>query len=264
MVFTKKRNTRGGTRSEPPGRRADAPVFVLVHGMSHGAWAWELVAPVLEERGYRVVTMDLPGHGRRAHERARASIDAYGRAVADEMISAGVTRAVLVGHSMGGIVIQRAAELVPERIAHLVFLAAVVLPPGGSLLGTHLPPASRTLFRGLAIAGGGVVQYSAAMEHARWFGDMAPGDPRVVAALTRLTPQPLRPWVERVDFRQFWAGDLPRSYIRCLRDAAIVPAAAVTHARRLGVDPIDIDTAHAPMLSAPAELATILEKIAYL
>ena len=34
--------------------------FVLVHGMSHGAWAWELLTPYLEQRGHRVVTVELP------------------------------------------------------------------------------------------------------------------------------------------------------------------------------------------------------------
>lgn len=235
--------------------------FVLVHGMSHGAWAWERLTPLLERRGHRVVPVELPGHGRRAHERGRASIDAYGRAVADAMASAGVTSAVLVGHSMGGVVIQRAAELAANRIAHLVFLAAVVMPRGSSLLGAHLPLASRALFRGLAASGGGVVQYSAAMEHARWYGDLAPGDPRLVAALTRLTPQPLRPWSERLDLERFWTLDLPRTYIRCLRDAAVTAAHGAAYARRLGVVPVDMDTAHCPMVSAPDALAALLDKI---
>jgi pimeloyl-ACP methyl ester carboxylesterase len=235
--------------------------FVLVPGMSHGSWTWELLTPLLEKRGHRVVTVDLPGHGRRAHERGRASVDAYGRAVADAMILAGVTRAVLVGHSMGGLVIQRAAELASARIAHLVFLAAVVMPRGGRLLHSHLPPASRAVFKGLAASGGGVTQYSAAMEHARWFNDMPPGDPRVTSTMVRLTPQPLRPWAERVDFTEFWKSRIPRSYVRCLLDAAVTPAIAAVYARRLGVEPIDMDTAHAPMLSAPDALANLLTKI---
>ena len=37
--------------------------FVLVHGMSHGAWAWEPLARRLEKNGHRVVAMDLPGAG---------------------------------------------------------------------------------------------------------------------------------------------------------------------------------------------------------
>jgi pimeloyl-ACP methyl ester carboxylesterase len=232
--------------------------FVLVHGMSHGAWAWDAVTPLLERRGHRVLAVELPGHGRRAHERARASVDAYGQAVSDAMTAAGISRAVLVGHSMGGMVIQRAAELAPARIAHLVFLAAVVMPRGGSLLHSHLPRASRALFEGLAASGGGIVQYPAAMEHARWFNDMPPGDPRVTDTLVRLTPQPLRPWRERVDMRRFYAMRVPATYVRCLADAAVPPARAAEYAARLGVAPVDLDCAHAPMLSAPDALTRIL------
>jgi len=235
--------------------------YVLVHGMSHGAFAWDLLRPHLERRGHRVVAVELPGHGRRAHERRRASVDSYGQAVADRMALAGVSRAVLVGHSMGGLVIQRAAELARDRIAHLVFLAAVVMPRGVRLIDSHLPPAVRAMFRGLASSGGGVVQYPAAIEYARWFDDMAPGDPRVANALAQLTPQPVAPWTDRLDLSQFWASHPPCTYIRCLRDAAVTPAAAGTYARRLGVEPVDMDTAHAPMLSAPAALTDILEKI---
>lgn len=232
--------------------------IVLVHGMSHGGWAWAPLAARLERAGHRVVAPDLPGHGRRAHERGRASVLAYARAVADAMIQAGLTDAVVVGHSMGGIVIPKVAELVEARVAHLVFLAAVVLPHGGSLLDTHLGGAAAGVLRGLAAAGGGAVQYPAAMEWARWLNDMAPGDERVVTTLTRLTPQPLRPWRERVDLRRFYAMRVPRTYIRCLRDAAVPPARAARYAARLGVTPVDLDTAHEPMLSAPDRLARIL------
>jgi len=46
--------------------------FVLVHG----AWCWDDVARRLEAKGHRVVTVDLPGHGRRAAEAAQASVAA--------------------------------------------------------------------------------------------------------------------------------------------------------------------------------------------
>src|SRR5262245_30692745 len=90
--------------------------FVLVHGPSHGAWCWSEVASELHRRGHRAVAVDLPGHGRRAAEARRASVAAYARAVADAMAREGVSRAVLVGHSMAGIVIPKVTELVPERI----------------------------------------------------------------------------------------------------------------------------------------------------
>jgi pimeloyl-ACP methyl ester carboxylesterase len=236
--------------------------FVLVHGMSHGAWTWEPVARRLARDGHRVVAMDLPGHGRRAHERASASVTTYARAVADAMIQAGVARGIVVGHSMGGMVIAKVAELVPARVAHLVFLAAVVLHDGESLLGTQIPQPNRPLLEGLARAGGGAVQYPAAMEAARWIGDLPPGDPRVVDSLIHMTPQPLTPLTERLDLRRFWAMDVPRTYVRCLRDAAVPPARAAQYAARLGVTPVDIDCAHSPMLSALDDLVKVLEKIA--
>jgi pimeloyl-ACP methyl ester carboxylesterase len=237
-----------------------AKEFVFVHGMSHGAWCWDAVRARLERAGHATLAVDLPGHGRRAHEWRRASVGAYARAVADAMALAGVHRALVVGHSMGGIVIPKVAELVPARVAHLVFLAAVVLPHGASLLDTQIGPAARPLFRGLAAAGGSV-QYPAAVEHARWMGDLPAGDPRVVDALVHLTPQPFRPWRERVAMRGFYAMAVPRTYVRCLRDAAIPPARAAEYAARLGVRPVDLDTAHGPMLSAPDALVTILQQI---
>jgi len=229
--------------------------------MSHGGFAWRLLATRLERAGHRVIAVDLPGHGRRAHERARASVGTYAAAVADAMMLGGVHDAVVVGHSMGGMVIPKVAELVPARIRHLVFLAAVVLPSGASLLEAHLTPAGGAVFRGLARAGGGAVQYSAAMEWARWMNDMPPGDPRVVETLVQLTPQPFAPCAERVDYRRFFAMRVPCTYIRCLRDAAVTPDRAARYAARLGVAPIDMDCAHGPMLSAPDALAKILESV---
>ncbi|MGH7393442.1 MAG: alpha/beta fold hydrolase, partial [Candidatus Rokuibacteriota bacterium] len=63
--------------------------FALVHGMSHGAWCWRPVTERLERRGHRVIAVDLPGHGPRAHEWRRASVGAYARAVADALALAG-------------------------------------------------------------------------------------------------------------------------------------------------------------------------------
>jgi pimeloyl-ACP methyl ester carboxylesterase len=235
--------------------------FVLVHGMSHGGWVWHLLSPRLERAGHRVVVVDLPGHARRAHERGRASIGAYASAVADAMMLAGAHDAVVVGHSMGGVVIPKVAELVPARVRHLVFVAAVVLRSGESMLDTQIAAPLRPLVRGLARAGGGAVQFPASIEWARWMSDLSPGDARVVEALGRLTPEPFAPFPERVSYERFFAMRVPCTYVRCLRDAAVTPDRAAEYARRLGVSPLDIDCAHGPMLSAPDALAKILEAV---
>ncbi|MBI2152282.1 MAG: alpha/beta fold hydrolase [Candidatus Rokubacteria bacterium] len=236
--------------------------YVLVHGACHGAWCWEAVAERLSARGHRMVVLDLPGHGRRASEHTTASVVSYARSVVDAMAFHGISRGIVVGHSMGGLVIPKVVEMAPERVAHLVFLAAVVLPDMSSLWDTHLVPGQRAMIRGLAQAGGnGTFLYPAWYAWSRWMNDLAQGHPVVQAALPRLTPQPLRPFVEQVNLTGFYAMSVPRTYIRCLKDVAVQPDRAVEYARRLGVKPVDLDVAHDAMLSAPDALVRLLESL---
>ncbi|MEM9463770.1 MAG: alpha/beta fold hydrolase [Actinomycetota bacterium] len=86
------------------------PEFVLVHGAWHGSWCWADVADALAERGHRVTSVTLPGHsapGRR--ERIWNRIGEY----VDAVVAAVETCSsppILVGHSMGGYVVQRYLE----------------------------------------------------------------------------------------------------------------------------------------------------------
>jgi pimeloyl-ACP methyl ester carboxylesterase len=236
--------------------------YVLVHGACHGAWCWDDVAARLRSKGHRVVTLDLPGHGRRAAEVRHASVEAYGRAVADTMALEGISRGIVVGHSMAGLVIPKAAELAPARVAHLVFLAAVVVPDGGSLAGTLMTPVGRAMMAGNAASrGNGTFLYPAEMAWARWMGDMPRSDPRVSRAISLLTPQAFKPFVERVNLSTFYGMHVPRTYIRCLQDVAVTPAKAAECAARLGVTAVDMNCAHNAMLSQPDDLVRILEKI---
>src|SRR5687767_8660412 len=106
------RSSAGGVDALPRAERSTRSLrmhreFVLVHGMSHGAWAWDGLRGRLQRSGHHAVAVDLPGHGRRAHERARASIDSYARAVANAAIQAGMSRAIVVGHSMAGAILPK-------------------------------------------------------------------------------------------------------------------------------------------------------------
>ncbi len=236
--------------------------YVLVHGACHGAWCWDQVAARLRAKGHRVLAVDLPGHGRRAALVRRAGMEAYGRAVADAMALEGVSRAVLVGHSMGGPVISKAAELARDRIRHLVYVAAVVPLDGQSIAESLMTEPGRRMVRGMAAGrGNGTFLYPAETAWARWMGDVPRDHPEASRALSLLTPQSTRPFLEPVDLRAFYATRIPRTYLRCLQDRAVVPAKGAEFAARLGVCPVDMNCAHNPMLSQPDELARILDKI---
>jgi len=92
-------------------------------------------------------------------------------------------------------------------------------------------------------------------------GDLPRDHPVAARALALLTPQAVRPFFEPIGMRVFYSMDVPRTYIRCLQDLAVPPQKAAEYAARLGVTPTDMDCAHDAMLSAPDELARILDRI---
>ncbi len=96
----------------PPGDRA----VVLLHGYTASVQWWDRVAAALLDQ--RVIAIDLVGHGGSEAPRDTApyGIDGQAEAVDRALEALGVRRAVLVGHSMGGLVAIAVAEHDPERV----------------------------------------------------------------------------------------------------------------------------------------------------
>src|SRR5687767_10121804 len=106
--------------------------FLLVHGAWHGAWCWYKVAALLRARGHEVRAIDLPSHGIDARAPGSVTLEDYVDAAHTALD--GMSRPVVVGHSMGGIVLSALAEKHPERIGSLVYVAAFLLGDGMKLL----------------------------------------------------------------------------------------------------------------------------------
>ena len=95
------------------------PTLIMVHGWSCDARYWrEQLAYSAAQ--HRVVTVDLAGHGHSGAGREDYTMRSFGedvRAVADAV---GGNEVILVGHSMGGLVIADAARLLPGRVLGLI------------------------------------------------------------------------------------------------------------------------------------------------
>lgn len=98
----------------------DKPPVLLLHGIGGGRTGWSEVGPALAQAGgCSVFALDLPGYGESA---AIEPFDLAGLADAVErfIVHVGAANAVLVGHSMGGMVAQELAARAPARVAGLV------------------------------------------------------------------------------------------------------------------------------------------------
>ena len=105
--------------------------LLFVHGAYAGAWIWqEHYLSFFAERGWPAYALSLPGHGAsRGREYLDSlSIDDYVKALRETAASL-PARPVLVGHSMGGMVVQKLLE--HEDAPGVVLMAAV--PPQGLL-----------------------------------------------------------------------------------------------------------------------------------
>ena len=109
--------------------------YVLVHGAWEGAWSWEKVVPLLEEKGHEVVTVELPGSSSNRKPVDKVTQYAYVTAVAEVLANID-GKVVLVGHSLGGTIISQVAERFPERIERLVYVTAFLLKSGENALET--------------------------------------------------------------------------------------------------------------------------------
>lgn len=100
-----------------------APVLLLLHGFGSSLHTWEPWAQVLQTH-WRVIRFDLPGAGLTGADPRGDYGDLRGvQVIAALMDRLGVTRATLIGHSMGGRLAWRFAAEMPQRVDKLVLVA---------------------------------------------------------------------------------------------------------------------------------------------
>lgn len=282
------------------------PGFVFVHGAWHNADTWQLVLPLLRAEGFVAEALDLPGAGVYAREPRCLSQHPVDPAAAatEPSPNAGVTQqartaavqakvaevaaqangqVVLVGHSLGGTTVSAVAEAHPEQLAAVVYLAALLLPPGASIFSITQEPdmptnPSQKSYEQLLLANPLVIGATRLDWHS--------ADPTYATRLKALFYSD----VEEAVYQQFAArlhadeplsisgepspitparfGTIPRHYIRTSRDRATpLPAQDFVIARTDATMPTPtiihtLSSGHSPFASQPAALAALLTAIA--
>ncbi|HWR01436.1 MAG TPA: alpha/beta fold hydrolase [Chlorobaculum sp.] len=118
---------------KPSSVTRSAPIL-FVHGMWHAAWCWEEhFMPFFSQKGFETFALSLRGHGGSdgRNQLRRASLDDYVSDVVEVVGRFGLPP-IVVGHSMGGMIVQKYLESYPAAAA--VLMASV--PPGGIIPAT--------------------------------------------------------------------------------------------------------------------------------
>lgn len=98
------------------------PPLVLVHGYLGGSAQWASELPILGKY-FEVFTLDLAGYGKANHLTARLQIAHHAQDILATLSHYGVDRFHLLGHSMGGMIVQEIAHQAPQRVKKLVLYA---------------------------------------------------------------------------------------------------------------------------------------------
>ncbi|MFI7386285.1 alpha/beta fold hydrolase [Streptomyces sp. NPDC049813] len=238
--------------------------YLLVHGAWHSGRSWERVVPLLEAAGHRVYAPSLTGYGDRVDLLGpQVGLDTHVADVVGLITGQDLHDVILVGHSYAGLVISSAANEVPERVAHLVYLDAMVPEDGESA--ADVQPVTRRLIE-LAEQSESGWRVPPLPELPAPFGLFGVTDPADVA------------WLR---------GMLSDQPVRCLQqpvrlDNPAVDAIARTHIHNVGATPEgitrrpvpatqpngapaqvwELPTGHDCMITMPAELSELLLKLA--
>jgi len=95
---------------ERPAQASTKPPVLMIHGFNGGAWFWEPYQTLFARHGYETHALNLRGHhgSRPVEDIGSVSLSEY---VGDALdVARTLTRPIIIGHSMGGLIAQKTAE----------------------------------------------------------------------------------------------------------------------------------------------------------
>ena len=233
-------------------------VAVLVHGGTLTSTMWDSVCTHLQTPA---LALDLPGRRYRPADLAKVTIEDWINSIIADIEQAGLRDVVLVAHSSGGYVLPGVAARLTGgdvNLRELVFVSATVPPDGARPLDYV-----REDIRALAVEHRDHMLESAS---GRTIGGLRPGEPAIDTTLEIVENGP-RFGLEapQVLFESVsWAGfpdEVPRTYVRGLRDKVIPPELADPMINGMGgARVIDLDVGHRSYDTHPVELAALIDE----
>ncbi len=240
---------------------ANPATYVLVHGAWQAPYVWEAVHNELVKEGNKVIVVELPGHGDDKTPTYKLSLDVY-RDKVIEAIAAVSEKVVLVGHSMGGMVVTAVAEKIPARISKLVYIGAFLPANGQALVNLSMSDPGSKLGNSLVQSADQLTLDVKADSLAYLF--INDGTPAVKQqVIDNYRAEPAIPFTNAVTLTSEGFGAVSKVYIKTLQDLVISPTLQDRMIAAAGITTVfTVNTSHSPFLSQPHEVSKLLLNIA--
>ncbi|RYE43138.1 MAG: alpha/beta fold hydrolase [Hyphomicrobiales bacterium] len=207
--------------------------YVLIHGAWHYGDLWKEVRNALEADGHEVHTPTAGGLN--TGDSPEVGTLESCQPILDYISDNDLTDIVLLGHSWGGFLISKIAEIIPQRIKRLVYQNAFVPLDGQCVLDNTPPFFGPALTANCEERGDGTVMLPFEVWRDGFIND---ADIELATeTYGHLRPQPFRTFTEPIDLKTFYTLEIPKSYINCTEDNGLLQGEWGWHPRmsnRLG------------------------------
>ncbi|MFT3682253.1 MAG: alpha/beta fold hydrolase [Ferruginibacter sp.] len=236
---------------------AKPQTYVLVHGAWQAPYVWDAVKTDLIKKGNKVITVQLPGHGNDNTATYTLSLDGY-RDKVIEAITAVNEKVILVGHSMGGMVVSAVAEKIPSKISKLVYIGAF-LPANGQALVELANTDAGSKLGPLLIESADKLTLDVKADSLTYLfinDGTAAAKQQVIA---NYRAEPAIPFINKVVLTNENFGAVSKVYIKTLQDVVISPALQDRMIAAAGIKTVySVNSSHSPFLSQPTAVADLL------
>jgi pimeloyl-ACP methyl ester carboxylesterase len=240
-------------------------VYVLVHGAWHPESAWVNVKFLLEKSGHIVKTVQLPGLGKDATPVETVTFQDHVDAVRNVVLQQSQP-VILVGHSYAGAVVSQVGEEAPTKIKKLIYISGQMPGDGETIAQWALADTASLVTKNLLVDAAGTVAYMTPENYGKALYNVAlQGNPVMVweakKIISLLRPHPLSTLFVPLHLSSNYRN-LPKTYISCLKDKAVTPAAQRNMYSRFPETKIYFlrGSDHSPFVTTPIELVELLKK----
>ncbi len=230
--------------------------YILLHGAWHASWCWKYITPLLEQAGHTVIEHDFLGHGKNPADFMGISLKKYVNQLIN-LISEQLQPVILVAHSFAGVMASQVAEMIPEKIQKIIYIAAFVPENNSSLL-------LEAKYSKLSID----QLLTADVENNQMICNLS--DPNIIKkafyhkcsdddfnfAFKNLQIEPLLPMSQTIKISKYNFGRVTKLFIACTEDNGIDIDNQLRMANKAEIKNIvNLETDHSPFFSMPNELA---------